>query len=65
MKCFSKKRVTSFETYFASVFPMQAKTLMVSKACNEPIMPTMGPKMPESEQLDTVSGGGATGYKQR
>lgn len=34
---------------------------MASRACIEPIVPTMGPNMPASEQLETVSGGGAFG----
>ena len=29
------------------------------------MVPTIGPRIPASEQFETVSGGGAFGYKQR
>jgi len=41
--------------------PIPVKTLIVSSACNDPIMPTTGPRIPASEQFDTVSGAGALG----
>jgi hypothetical protein len=43
------------------ILPISVRIFMASRACNEPIVPTTGPRMPASEQFDTVSGGGAFG----
>lgn len=47
----------------ASLLPILASILTASSACIDPIIPTIGPKIPASEQFETVSGGGATGFK--
>jgi len=47
------------------VEPISVRILIVSSACNEPIIPTIGPRIPASEQFATDSGGGALEYKQR
>lgn len=40
-------------------------TLIVSRDCRSPMIPTTGPRIPPSPQLVTVSGGGGLGNTQR
>jgi len=61
VECLDKNK----NNIYQNLLPISARTLIASSACKEPTMPTTGPKMPASEQLETVSGAGALGYRHR